>query len=509
MSRFILSALESGPRDLYAAIPLAGDTIGMRTTAQGETVYYAVLDEPLRDRTADPDQFTPARCGEDPSGRFVWVSDIVFRPTTPGAAPHFGMRGFPIELAYVLDPEMRRSDTIDDSALFFTAIGFIDDIDDTAAAPAVATVIGNRDLDFDELAEAPPPQTVTSSRQPPRRPLIDLPPLADELEGDQELVTVPTAAPPAAIEGRRPLIDLPPLADELEDDLNPVIAPGLNTPMPVPSVTNSDRLRPALDRSQPTPPPVAEPRPRRPLSGAADSHSPASSPAAAKSSAISEPRVSAPVEDLAAGPLSRRDPARLGLIAAIVLAAAGLIGLIAWSLNRDDSGETIAATSTSAPAQPSPSATETTPSPTFVAPSAPSEQVLRLLPVGYPEKACTPEVAVPFGALGAVTCGVNTDPGGPRSARYTLLADLPALQAQFTEITSTTRQQICPGNIQSPGPWRHNATPDQVAGQLYCGTRDDGTPIIAWTDDARLLLSVVDAAAGGEVAAFKWWSSHS
>ena len=74
---------------------------------------------------------------------------------------------------------------------------------------------------------------------------------------------------------------------------------------------------------------------------------------------------------------------------------------------------------------------------------------------------------------------------------------------------STTRQQICPGNIQSPGPWRHNATPDQVAGQLYCGTRDDGTPIIAWTDDARLLLSVVDAAAGGEVAAFKWWSSHS
>lgn len=116
---------------------------------------------------------------------------------------------------------------------------------------------------------------------------------------------------------------------------------------------------------------------------------------------------------------------------------------------------------------------------------------------------------MPLGALGAVTCGLNTDPGGPRAGRYTLLADLPALQGQFNEITSTTRQQICPGNIQSPGPWRHNATPDQVAGQLYCGLRDDGTPIIAWTDDARLLLSVVDSAPGTEVAAFKWWSSHS
>ena len=512
MSRFILSALESGPGDLYAAIPLAGDTIGMRTIAQGETVYYAVLDEPLRDRTADPDQFTPARCGEDSFGRFVWVSDIVFRPTTPGAAPHFGMRGFPIELAYVLDPEMRRSDTIDDSALFFTAVGFIDDIDDMAAAPAVATVTGDRDLDFDELAEAPPPQTVTSSRQPPRRPLINLPPLADELEGDEGLVTVPTAAPPAAIEGRRPLIDLPPLADEMEDvsnDLNSAVAPALETPTPAPSVTNPELRWSALDGSRQTPPAVAEPEPTPPLTEPADSHRPASFPAAAEPSAVSEAAASSPVVDLAAGTVSRRDPARLGLIAAAALAAAGLIGLITWSLNRDDSGQNISATTHSTAVEPSPSVTDATPSPTLVAPSAPQEQVLRLLPAGYPEKACTSESAVPLGALGAVTCGVNTDPGGPRSARYTLLADLPALQDQFTEITSTTRQQICPGNIQSPGPWRHNATPDQVAGQLYCGLRDDGTPIIAWTDDARLLLSVVDAAPGGEVAAFKWWSSHS
>ena len=101
----MLTALGSGPSDLYAALPIAGDTIGVRKTSAGQTVYYAVLDEPLRDRTADPDQYTAARCGEDSAGRFVWVSDVVFRPVTPGAVPHFGMQGFPIELAYVLDPE--------------------------------------------------------------------------------------------------------------------------------------------------------------------------------------------------------------------------------------------------------------------------------------------------------------------------------------------------------------------------------------------------------------------
>lgn len=509
----MLTALESGPPDLHSAIPLAGDTIGMRTTSQGETVYYAVLDEPLRDRTADPGQFTPARCGEDSAGRFVWVSDVVFRPTAAGAAPHFGMRGFPVELAYVLDPEMRRSDTVDAAALDFTAVGFIDDIDDTAAASPAATPAADGDLDFDEQAEAAAPQIVAAPSPPsPRRPLIDLPPLADELEGDRELLTVPAAAPPTGGEGRRPLIDLPPLADELEDvgnDLGPAFPPIGHIPTPASASAALQRLRPTRDGARPNPLPSAEPAPPRPPSPAANTHTPAPAVAPVKPTAVSQPPASTPVEDLAIGPVSRRDPARLGLIAAAGLAAAGLIGLIAWSLNRDDGSQSTSATTSSTAVESVPSATETAPSPTLVAPAAPAEQVLRLLPVGYPDKACTPEGAVPLGALGAVTCGLNTDPGGPRAGRYTLLADLPALQEQFTAITSTTRQQICPGNIQSPGPWRHNATPDLVAGQLYCGIRDDGTPIIAWTDEARLLLSVVDSAPGGEVAAFKWWSSHS
>jgi hypothetical protein len=32
----------------------------------------------------------------------------------------------------------------------------------------------------------------------------------------------------------------------------------------------------------------------------------------------------------------------------------------------------------------------------------------------------------------------------------------------------------CPGNIQSPGPWRRNATPQQVSGTLVCSYRPRG-----------------------------------
>ena len=66
------------------------------------------------------------------------------------------MQGFPIELAYVLDPEIRRSDgVIAADALDFAASGFIDDID-TAAVPPPAPNATDVDVDFDDHAPPPP-----------------------------------------------------------------------------------------------------------------------------------------------------------------------------------------------------------------------------------------------------------------------------------------------------------------------------------------------------------------
>lgn len=511
----MLTALGSGPSDLYAALPIAGDTIGVRKTSAGQTVYYAVLDEPLRDRTADPDQYTAARCGEDSAGRFVWVSDVVFRPITPGAVPHFGMKGFPIELAYVLDPELRRSDgVIAADALDFAASGFIDDIDTDAAPQPAALNASDVDVDFDDHAPAVSDPAVKPPHAPPRRPLIDLPPLADELDVDQELLTVPAAAPVTGVE-RRSLIDLPPLADELDEDgdLSFTGAVPIRTPVPVapPAQESGPQRPPAVvpRAAEPFPVEGSEPVPERSSSPPATARPEPPVAATRRTGVAVDGADAAPTEDLAAGAAARPDATRLALLAAVGLLSAGLVGLIFWAITGRDSGETPSASTSSVSEAPTSSAAPAPPSPSLIAPAVPPDAVLRLVPVGYPDKTCTPDPAVPLGALAAVTCGPNIDPGGPRVGRYTLVADLPAMQTQFAEITSSTRQQICPGNIQSPGPWRHNATPDQVAGQLYCGLRGDGTPIIAWTDDARLLLSVVDAPPGGEAAAFKWWSSHS
>lgn len=448
----MLTALGSGPPDLYDALPVAGDTIGMRTTLDGQTVYYAVLDEPLRDRSADPDRFTAARCGEDSNGRFVWVSDIVFRPTHPGAAPHFGMQSFPIEMAYVLDPDMRRSDTVDTDALDFAAAGFIDDIDSADVPPPVVDVTTPEvDVDFDDNAGVETNLFAEPPRYVPRRPLIDLPPLADEMEGDQELVTVPAPAAPITAEGRRPLIDLPPLADELDegiDDLSPIAPASIRG-----SATTADPVREVALAGLPTAASPTEPRSTPPSRTnqrppTVSTPRPTSTPVAPRV-AVDEPVTvdRAAIDDLAAAPASGGRN-HLALLAAAGLLTAGLIGLIIWGVSGRD--ETASAPATSVAEQPASSSSELPPTPSLVTPSAPPEAVLRLVPIGYPEKTCTPDTGVPPGALAAVTCGPNTDAGGPRVGRYTLVADLPALQALFTAITASTRQQICPGNIQSP-----------------------------------------------------------
>ena len=381
----MLTVLGSGPPDLYDALPVAGDTIGMRTTFDGQTVYYAVLDEPLRDRSADPDQFTAARCGEDSNGRFVWVSDIVFRPTTAGTAPHFGMQAFPIEIAYVLDPDLRRSDAIDTDALDFAAAGLIDDIDSPAGPPPVVDVTTPEvDVDFDDNAGlenvvAEPPLYV------PRRPLIDLPPLADEMEGDQELVTVPAAAAPITAEGRRPLIDLPPLADELDegiDDLSPIALASIRGS----SATTADSVHEVALAGLPTAASPTEPRstpPSRTIQRppTISAPRPTSTPVVPRV-AVDEPVTAerAAIDDLAAAPASD-GRTRLALLAAAGLLAVGLIGLIIWGVSGRD-GETASAPATSVAEQPASSSAEPPPTPILVAPSAPPEAVLRLVPIG-------------------------------------------------------------------------------------------------------------------------------
>jgi serine/threonine kinase PknH len=140
---------------------------------------------------------------------------------------------------------------------------------------------------------------------------------------------------------------------------------------------------------------------------------------------------------------------------------------------------------------------------------ADQDKLQRLLPQGYANGACTP-ADLAKGALAKVSCSANSDTGGPPSATYTLVGDSSALRTTFDGIVSAARQVNCPGNIQSPGPWRRNATPQAVAGTVFCGFRQD-VPTVAWTNDADLLVSSVDGAQAGPSLdqLYTWWSSHS
>lgn len=93
------------------------------------------------------------------------------------------------------------------------------------------------------------------------------------------------------------------------------------------------------------------------------------------------------------------------------------------------------------------------------------------------------------------------------SAIYTLAEDPAALRSAFDEVMSRSTTVVCPGNIQSPGPWRRNANPTVAAGTLYCGT-DGGKAVIAWTTDSDLLLNVVQADGRAMDGLYRWLSTH-
>lgn len=180
-----------------------------------------------------------------------------------------------------------------------------------------------------------------------------------------------------------------------------------------------------------------------------------------------------------------------------VFAVVALIAAVLWAKLLWPSQSTQEAIS------PATSTTASTP------PDGAQDRVTRLLPAGYPPGTCTPAPAA-SDVTAALSCGPNTDTGGPTSSTYTLSSNLAALRAGFTDTVNRSAARICPPNIQSPGPWRRNDSPTVPRGTLFCGVQA-GRPIVAWTTEEKLLLSVVRAEAPGATleGLYAWWSSHS
>jgi serine/threonine kinase PknH len=181
--------------------------------------------------------------------------------------------------------------------------------------------------------------------------------------------------------------------------------------------------------------------------------------------------------------------------AAVLVVVAVIGGLIYWLVNRSSGDDSAQAPQT------------TTPS---VSPEAEAQaRLTSILPRGYTDDSCQSTTAS-ANARAAVRCVGNTDEGGPTAATYGLAKDQTALGAEFDQLVAKATRVVCPGNIQSPGPWRRNAAPDKVAGMLFCGLQD-GRPTVVWSDDANLLISSVQGGPQGPSLEqlYTWWSSHS
>ncbi len=133
-------------------------------------------------------------------------------------------------------------------------------------------------------------------------------------------------------------------------------------------------------------------------------------------------------------------------------------------------------------------------------------KLLSLLPRGYGSDSCTPVSPPVENALSTLDCSGNSEPGGPTNSRYSLFASPNALARNFQLLVNEDSAVPCPGDSgDTPGTWHYNATPDETAGSIACGTYKD-KPDVIWTKDADLLLG--DAQGPDLVAVHDWWLKY-
>ena len=488
---FVIREVRDGPADLRARLPVTARIVQMHTDAGGAEVFCATLDEPFKLRCDDGGHF-PGPAEEDDRGAFVWVTDVVIRAHTPGEEPYFGMRGFVVDLACVTDSGPGGDEAVDLAGLDFAAVVAIDDAEDAADEPH-------------ELADVPAPSGLATAPMPS----------SAEATRRQASSAVPigAAAPAGAVTAgaatgvQEEPAEAAPAADETAPQpisaANEPAAPA-GAAAPAAGAATSAATGGATTAGDTTPPatpaePVAGER-TGPAAGALPAVAAAVGGPAGRAEAVSRsrrPSTSAGDRRYAVGAVPARWEPAVGPLAAaapparrrwkrelaLVLSALGLVGIVALALWLSP-----ALTPTGQPAGIDP------------------DRLLRLLPAGYPAGTCQ---SAAVGDRATAVCGKNDDPGGPRSATYTLVADKSALDAEFRTVVADSTSAICPGDRPSPAPWHAAATPDKTAGRVLCVRGQDG-PMIAWTDDAQLLVGVVQSGTGGPSLdqLYEWWSSH-
>ena len=137
------------------------------------------------------------------------------------------------------------------------------------------------------------------------------------------------------------------------------------------------------------------------------------------------------------------------------------------------------------------------------------QKIAALLPAGFSPSFCktASDPIPPLDAVASLQCTGSTA-GGPTTGRFTLWPDAGTMNDQFQ--TQTVGSPLwtptqCPGVGASPANWNYTESPDQVAGQMLCGSfQGAAPPNIEWTRESQLLTLDVGGASDIETL-FQWW----
>jgi serine/threonine-protein kinase len=135
-------------------------------------------------------------------------------------------------------------------------------------------------------------------------------------------------------------------------------------------------------------------------------------------------------------------------------------------------------------------------------------KLMALIPTGYPTSVCEAASPPPPGALATIDCAKSVQPGGPDAARYSIFADKDQLILHFNESLKENDETLrCPGaDADSPIDWNFKANPDEVGGQVACGTYQ-GNADVMWTQYDELMLADVQSKNIDEL--HDWWLNYS
>jgi serine/threonine-protein kinase len=135
-------------------------------------------------------------------------------------------------------------------------------------------------------------------------------------------------------------------------------------------------------------------------------------------------------------------------------------------------------------------------------------KLMALIPTGYPTSVCQAASPPSPGALATIDCDKSVQPGGPEAARYSIFADKDQLILHFNESLKENEETLrCPGaDADSPIDWNFKANPDDVAGQVACGTYK-GNADVMWTQYDQLLLADVQSTDMNSL--HDWWLNYS